>query len=1564
MQRSRLIIGCALLVALAASVSLIDRRDSSAALTATVLYGTGQLGDVCETNCDCAFVSECTWWSQWYDWYSGHMYGGCQKEEGQQQGTCVWITSVQDSCWVNMVAGVTCPGGFTCGAGTVCMPDGSCATPPAQNCGSNGSASSGGTGGLDSSSSTGGVSSGSPQQQCMALYGVSACPGAGACFPAGTYPCAQVIPCCNTSGSYTNPSLVCCPGVSCDTQSNTCVLPVTPGSSSPDSIQPSSSSSVSSSSSSQELLSCCLGTSCFDNMPADACAIHGSPAAGSAASVRNGICAGFPCQPDASSSPAESSSSQTQLPSSSSSSSVSSRCADSEKRSCCYNIGSLNFCNDNVCPDECRAHGVEPYGRNGVCKENGYAQSKWGRLFAQFFSQSPVYCPTPEAQKCCRTDCQTYLMPAFTNPDSRHARCVGESAAECKREKDIWVDGVVRKCAPGSMQPATQCTAGCNTSPPEKISCCMNPLQRRTEQLLAAACSSRGGFPVTDATPCSTILCCTNAVQKTIENLTAAQCSSKSGAFAVQNSSQCGAQSDCATIPVPGGSSGETYLGCIWKQNASECSWQIEGTDITVALDPKPVTKGVCCCPAPETKTCCRMVSTPTAGGAPPYTTSWQCTHGGNADGSPLPSCGMQNVGGTIYHPGTVIPGNCADKCNAKTQEGGCCCNVKNGTFAGNPSLWISYNSGYGTAGQSPAEVCSSFAGSFVPSAQLGMRTCNDDFCSPQGWCCTADGPKKMRRNECNTSANAGNFVEGTDASPPADFCLRPCCSEKINGGCSTVSKTDCNTWGGTFKSDARSCSPSLCGKYVPCCITLANNRYGCVDSTFPAPTTAEECKQQGRKQLSGDKCPTGKALQERCGGSEEKVSCCERTAESAPWTCAVKNVNECNNPTNQVSLGKASADTCPDNWQETCKQSEETVACCPIESNGEDTARNPTWTCTNFPKPEKEAKCQKNSDFGKTCPAGANCYKPFERQVGCCSIKGTCWHLSLAQGQKCDSQNGVNVFYSDVFDPPDTCTAQTCTPANTVACCKRDSETDPDWSCSPSVSRASCTGSLMRPIASTTCPANLNAPSACGPIKLVPCCKKTDNAYTCTAQSPCDEQSRQIEGDACPTDAAEVQRKCQPPEKQVACCARESEFSPWGCAAVAESQCVNGPNVKSLGEAAFCPENWKQQCPDTMVACCGAKPASGLWTCQLLPAGSCVGEKRFSTCTNPPQSCEEVVEETPVACCPKEGGFCKQNQKREDCDDEKPINEVNSCDGVSCAAVQEVACCVKRRVSDSFPYCQTVRKEDVRTACSTVFTDYASCSPAFEAHCRKTANEKVACCPIDGTKCAVTQEQNCKDQSVFSYISFVSDDGRKRYSASKVCSPSKDTICEQRHAAEIAETNEADGTDETEIPLIGPPPTTGFCSVSSDSVGVCFDAIAQTVCEGFPINGTFHGELPCFPAPAPNDADHPSADDPLPAPETVTETEDTPSSCGDGIVNANPAGRPQERCDDGNRNSDTEPGACDTDCTYRNTFLTIGQLVQDLQIFIGDGAPISADPETYGDTRFFIIIGLALLSM
>jgi|GEM_PF-5620184 len=160
---------------------------------------------------------------------------------------------------------------------------------------------------------------------------------------------------------------------------------VTSSSSSISSSSLHNSSSSDSNSSEEGYVSCCVANMCYDGVSVSFCYIIGNPLSGGGACPANGFC------------PTVSSSSESSSYSSEdSSSNSSSGCAESDKRSCCYEESFLYTCNDGVCPDDCRSHGTEPYSADGICALNGFAQTKnwWQIILATLaFNTNPPYCP-------------------------------------------------------------------------------------------------------------------------------------------------------------------------------------------------------------------------------------------------------------------------------------------------------------------------------------------------------------------------------------------------------------------------------------------------------------------------------------------------------------------------------------------------------------------------------------------------------------------------------------------------------------------------------------------------------------------------------------------------------------------------------------------------------------------------------------------------------------------------------------------------------------------------------------------------------------------------------------------------------------------------------------------------------------------------------------------------------------------------------------------------------------------------------------------------------------------
>lgn len=962
------------------------------------------------------------------------------------------------------------------------------------------------------------------------------------------------------------------------------------------------------------------------------------------------------------------------------------------------------MCSDDVCPDECRKHGVEPYPVNGTCKNNGFAQSWWKQLFASLFSASspsPSSCPMPDPA-CCRKKCikeietgQTGWIPL----PGTFMKCVaGESAAVCAGSKTYDINPKARLvCDPGERKDNTNnalCST-CDSAPQQKSACCISKNGQATEvQETSSACSSLGGFRPTAENICKNVLCCvapgeTDEAKRT-KTVLSNQCSSP--AFVVASASECKVETDCAKIPIDANApKGPTYMGCQWKPTATEC------------VSPKTNAKsakegGFCCCPEEAARNCCRMISTPntTPPKKPPFTDTWQCTY----EGSTATIAGLcdqlYSMNGTIYHEGTVIPEGCATKCVAEKQEAGCCCNLKTGVHAGAIAIWMSYNSGYGPAGLSPAETCSSFAGTFTKASAIPKgKSCDEDLCSPQGTCCTDEGPKRMRSLQCNPTPSTGReFVQ--DGSPlPSGFCVKPCCASgtfKEEYGCRVISFDSCKKNAGTFKPTAKTCALANCETKSPCCFkNTGNDHWQCSERT-PA-----ECKKVDGKLLADSTCPAMENRKTVCEGPEEKVACCERDSESANWRCDVRTAGGCNDSTNTISLGKAVSGACPTDWQTKCVKPEEKTACCPIESNAKDAANNPAWTCTTYPKSEAATKCQKDTDFGPSCPKDAKCFAPPKRTVACCSknVKNpqflppgttdqpTCWTSLVEQGKTCEGNSTLFDYYPDVYDPPSTCRTQ----------------------------------------------AAGNLPVTCPPAK-VPCCLKDEEKCDLAFSSQC-RSGKIFTGNACPSDA-----DCS--FEKVACCPKEKQGGSWQCIEVpkaeADAKCVVGKRGSSCSAVGTCTEpKW---CCDILKGCTAT---SG----EILESNENGGKCLPSFFANPPLNYSQDYftphdsQSQCVSACPNYKFLCCKAQQTT-CDEIVLPDLDKECDQVSGYVgnpVYEASDCAKE-CKDYIPFacCSANEKK-----CITDQNNKSNeCEPGTESSqniCSATMNEKcskdiVACCP------------------------------------------------------------------------------------------------------------------------------------------------------------------------------------------------------------------------------------------
>lgn len=1272
--------------------------------------------------------------------------------------------------------------------GTTCYHD------PVPGCGSSASSSLSFQGFASSE-----ASSAPTQLDCMEQNHVGACPSGGACLPAGSQPCSQVVSCCDTSGSLTNPSFSCCATAPCDSLSDTCMhpsaqsssaapqssAPITPSSSS---VPAASSAPASSSASSEDLVSCCFDDFCSDDVPAGLCDDYGSPAEDPFFGGGNGICDSNPCGGGTSSAPAESSSAQSeqsslpqpsssahsssshsQPPSSSSrpassssshsqprssapaessssiapassapaesssssyapvssapeessssstpapassseptdsSSSSSSGCAEADKRSCCYDDEEgKHHCENGICPDECRRRGSSPYPVDGACPPDPPLFSSWWKwltawlLGASGGGNEVKSCPVPYVA-CCRQNCSISFVDSDNNTQNipgTYKFCSDDNTKEaCEGSLSAFLPGTAYAltCGGGALQEKQSCRADCKTT--AQILCCFedeNP--PKTSWMFRGSCEQKGGREVSTASECKPILkdCCVDRMQGKVEKKTTKQCSSP--AFLVTGENKCEVEKDCDKLKKP---SGGMFAGCTWKESAGQCSSNT--TAETAENNP-----GVCCCP--QKQDCCRQVSRGDQ-------SDWTCTYEVST------VCEMDNrIGDTYYHRGAIL-NNCSTaeggNCTAKKMEPGCCCNLKTGPFAGTASMWISYPLWGGYEQQSPQALCEqNYKGAFTKSSGMGGKSCDAAFCSKDEKiaCCPPKPASDTAPWKCAVVLKSEK-TQKCDPNPPKEF-----------------SGSMCPTDESAYCRDPE--------RKVPCCYKTEDTDERMWDCALVAQSVCDTYIRH--KQLAGDACPAiGKERDDRCGNaSQERVHCC--TPEGSTFTCSLKKVSECTSPSVAVS-GKTTEETCTEEEMKKCKKEEPTVACCPLEDDG-----SGQWNCIDVPKSQEAAKCQKGTTFGELkCSAVTPkpvCYKPPEKLVACCSVEeGTCWQMYLQEGKSCDTKNGLFTYYPTVYDPPSSCNSQVCKAGNKAACCSRDSEMDPDWSCAQAA-KGTCTGPLKKELSTETCPADLE--QACGPITVPAyCCpaKPASGAWSCTKMEDASQcQGSKRFGSSCPTDPA--QASCE--ELKYPCCENLYGIS-WSCSEKLSKDCGG-----KVIDGAKCPAESQVQevCgkDDPKVACCMTKDAY-TDSCSLLTEKTCStkgGTAKGSTCS--PDPCVKKY-----ACCTRpEGGkwSCDVSEKCDNGTNTKNLGEASACP----ANWQEqcpdktVACC--KRASPKHQWnCAAVLESKCTEDENTKNLGQASSCPAnWKDTC---VDVHVPCCYwVQGDGGPGTTKWNCVD--------------------------------------------------------------------------------------------------------------------------------------------------------------------------------------------------------------------------
>ena len=1089
--------------------------------------------------------------------------------------------------------------------------------------------------------------------------------------------------------------------------------------------------SSSESSAGEELVSCCTSLGCEDNKPLSECEAEGYPALDPIfEDSGNGLCKYTDLIPLMCGFETESSEASSEPVSSSSSSS--SGCTDAEKKSCCYEEDGKHFCENDVCPEDCKKHGVSPYPINGSCPTVP-SLSFFQRFTAWLLGASSpqktevASCEVPNVS-CCRTNCSMKYYDR--NGDEKqvpgtYKYCTGDKTKEaCDTPVSFTKPRTtyIVSCGGGSLKKSLQCSKDCNTT--NEVLCCLpNEDPPKTTNVFGGQCSLLGGYEVQLASECKPVLidCCTDPMKGTTEKKTENKCLSPN--FVVTQTHKCKPEADCAKISD---GQGGTYMGCTWADTYSaygECeakTWQLN-----------QVTGGYCCCPPEEKKNCCRMVSTPTGNISNPFTISWQCTYEGNASDTSTTACtSLETVGDTIYHPGTVLPGTaaqCKEKCTGEKMESGCCCNLKSGSLAGTTSLWLSYNSGFDSTEKSPASLCSSYAGSFTKASGMGGKSCDSNFCNPSGWCCTAEGAKKTTQQECNPNAYSQNEFEAKETMSTG-FCERPCCAQSLPQSCAKMTQKTCSDIKGTFKSTAKECPQAGCEKKVPCCYrNEEGQRWQCNDA-YPS-----DCKKRLDNKQLVTACPkTGSALNAfdaACGGSEDNVHCCSRDSVSAAWTCDLKPVSQCNDPTNNISLGKATSKTCSADEMKKCTTTEDTVSCCSLTTD-----ESGNWPCIEVKKSEEATKCQKGTTFGQlkcsSIQPAPQCPKPPERLVACCSTVGTCFQKYLQEGKTCDNAGGAIEFFSKVYDPPSECNSSNCQADKPVPCCKNVGTNA--WQCEQ-VANTAC----INKCPTTASPTEQEINEQCGKNEKVPCCTKNSTAWSCaTALSKDCPKEKRASTSSCPSIQSEIDVACgELPSKW--CCFVWAQEKDKG------TQCVEmtANEQKEMGASWTCP--WADtSLPDDTPNKDEVRRAlqTKFQSRTACEQSACPRGNRFSFCCDPNSGqCKEFTfkEGQPIDCSTKPGfiDLGKSGTSLELCNE-------------ACAKEKPTVCCPDTAPSDSgggsfdsecLPSVPpSVCREEKK---GTSLPNVTSCSP--------NPCETVACCPGAGGECATNKVKGeCKQEA------------------------------------------------------------------------------------------------------------------------------------------------------------------------------------------------------------------------
>lgn len=479
------------------------------------------------------------------------------------------------------------------------------------------------------------------------------------------------------------------------------------------------------------------------------------------------------------------------------------------------------------------------------------------------------------------------------------------------------------------------------------------------------------------------------------------------------------------------------------------------------------------------------------------------------------------------------------------------------------------------------------------------------------------------------------------------------------------------------------------------------------------------------------------------------------------------------------------------------------------------------------------------------------------------------------------------------------------------------------------------------------------------------------------------------------------------------ACCMGTEEQKNLSCLSVTADKCKEFKG-DFKGVAAAC-----SQCPSEKPACCTWDTKTKTSSCtEAEKDGACQTGKAMKRGECLKDGCPE--EEKKLACCPKASNSqCAVNMSRSDCDPDKPISDENSCEEIDCAAAPEkkAACCVPGNPTDT---CEELTTKACEKKSGTPLPAVEACTPdlctpkteetkhpccprdgsdcVMTAACNGFVPEGASC---DGIQCTVAPPSSAAQEQESSAAEFSSVPAEApESSAGTEEQKSSATHEAQKESSSAAQENSSDGTEssaaassaraasadssESSDARLHPAAQKGNCCVRGKDFGICYARMEYSTCVEGVAAGIFLGNTPCIESPSPTANCTPTeesssssessaetscgngevdakeecdeGEDNSDAPNAMCREDCTFSRCGDGIVDSSPSGRARELCDDGELNSNTGTALCRTNCRTRNSFFTIGEWLQSLQLYAIEGTPVPNAPVRLTSMRFITL--------